>query len=67
MENEGPSSLLEYQRHALSDRSDLDDAEATGGDAQPSFLGRREHIKPPANEDDVAAIFLRPHLWRAFS
>ena len=57
IENEGPSSLLEYQRHALSNRSDLDDAEATGGDAQPSFLGRRGHIKPPANEDDAQPSF----------
>ena len=57
IEDEGPSSLLEYQRHALSNRSDLDDAEATDGDAQPSFLGRRGHIKPPANEDDAQPSF----------
>jgi hypothetical protein len=57
IEEEGPSSFLEYQRRALSNRSDLDDAESAGEDAQPSFLGRREHIKPPANEDDAQPSF----------
>jgi hypothetical protein len=57
IEDDGPSPLLEYQRRALSNRSDLDDAESAGEDAQPSFLGRREHIKPPANEDDAQPSF----------
>ena len=54
IEDEGPSSLREYQRRALSNRLDLDDAESGGEDARPSFLGRREHTKPPANENDDA-------------
>ena len=57
IEDEGPSSLLEYQRRALSNQSDLDDAESASEDAQPSFLGRREHIKPPAKEDDARPSF----------
>jgi hypothetical protein len=57
IEDEGPSSFLEYQRRALSNRSDLDDAESAGKDAQLSFLGRREHIKSPANEDDAQPSF----------
>jgi hypothetical protein len=57
IEDEGPSSLLEYQRRALSNRSDLDDAESAGEDARPSFLGRRERTKPPANEDDAQPSF----------
>jgi hypothetical protein len=55
IESEGPSSFLEYQRRALSNRTDLDDAESAG-DAQPSFLGRQEHIQP-ANEDDAQPSF----------
>ena len=66
IEDEGPSSLLEYQRHALSNQSDLDDAEATGGDAQPSFLGRRKHTKPPANEDDASHLSSPASLARFF-
>ena len=57
IEDEGPSSLLEYQRRALSNQSDLDDAESASEDAQPSFLGRREHIKPSASEDDAQSSF----------
>ena len=57
IEDEGPSSLLEYQRRALSNQSDLDDAESASEDAQPSFLGRGKHIKPPANEDDAQPSF----------
>ena len=57
IEDEGPSSFLGYQRRALSNRSDLDDAESAGEDAQPSFLGRREHTRPPANEDDAQPSF----------
>jgi len=57
IEDEGPSSFLEYQRRALSNRSDLDDAGSAGEDAQPSFLGRREHIKPRAKEDDAQPSF----------
>jgi hypothetical protein len=56
IEDEGPSSLREYQRRALSNRSDLDDAESPGEDAQPSFLGRRQ-IKRPAGEDDAQPSF----------
>ena len=57
IEDEGPSSLLEYQRHALSNRSDMDDAPSGGEDAQPSFLGQREHIRPPGNEDNAQPSF----------
>ena len=55
IEDEGPSSLLEYQRRALSNQSALDDAESASEVAQPSFLGR--HIKPPAKEDDAQPSF----------
>ena len=55
IEDERPSSLLEYQRRALSNQSALDDAESASEVAQPSFLGR--HIKPPAKEDDAQPSF----------
>jgi len=67
IEDEGPSSFLEYQRRALSNRSDLDDAESAGEDAQPSFLGRRKHIKPPANEDDAQPSFFGRIFGALFS
>jgi hypothetical protein len=56
IEDKGPSSLLEYQRRALSNQSDLDDAESASNDAQPSFLGRRQ-IKPSDSEDDAQPSF----------
>ena len=67
IEDEGPSSFLEYQRRALSNRSDLDDAESAGEDAQPSFLGRRKHIEPPANEDDAQPSFFGRIFGALFS
>jgi hypothetical protein len=57
IEDDGPSSLTEYQRRALSNRSDLDDAELAGEDPQPTFLGRGEHIKPAAQEGDAQPSF----------
>ncbi len=59
IEDDGPS-VLEYQRHALSNRADLDDAEPAGGDAQPVFLGRPEHTKRSDVEDDAQPSV----LWR---
>jgi hypothetical protein len=43
--DDGPS-FLDYQRRALSNRTDLDDADSASEDAQPSFLGRPENAKP---------------------
>jgi hypothetical protein len=61
IEDDGPS-VLEYQRHALSNRADLDDAEPAGGDAQPVFLGRPEHTKRSDVEEDAQPSV----LWRIF-
>jgi hypothetical protein len=51
-EDDGPSSFLDYQRRALSNRADLDDAEVTGENMQPSFLGGEEHTKQSDSEAD---------------
>jgi hypothetical protein len=67
IEGEGPSSLLEYQRRALSNRSDLDDAESASEDAQPSFLGRPGLIKRPANEDAAQPTFFGSIFGALFS
>jgi hypothetical protein len=55
--DEDPSSFLEYQRRALSNRADLD-AESAGEDAQPSFLGRPAQKKQSDGADDAHPSFL---------
>jgi hypothetical protein len=52
------SSFLEYQRRALSNRADLDDAESAGDGAQPSFLGRPEHTNQPDGGDNAQPSLL---------
>jgi hypothetical protein len=52
------SSFLDYQRRALSNRADLDDAGPSGEVTQPSFLGQPEHTKHSGNEDDAQPSLL---------
>jgi hypothetical protein len=55
--DEDQPSFLEYQRHALSNRADLD-AESVGEDAQPSFLGRPAQKNQSDGGDDAQPSLL---------
>jgi len=52
------SSFLEYQRRALSNRTDLDDAGSAREDVQPSFLGRHEPTRQAVKDADTQPSLL---------
>ena len=60
IDDDGPSSFLQYQRRALSNGSDVDD------DAQPSFLGQRVHSEPPDVDANAQPSFLGRILGALF-